>query len=118
MRTNTTKVGGKWRAALVVGLSAVLCTALCTVIAMWMVSHFDGATRALDWLSSARPAFAALQVAAMGMLWVYWSDAVAAVGRRSGLAAASVAQLRASRLRLWAPLALCVGLNVSRAFAA
>jgi hypothetical protein len=95
-------------------MAVVVCAALCTAVAFWMASHFRGVAPAMEWLRAVRPALAALQVLAMGLLWIYWDGAVAAVGRRSGMSDETVAQLQRSRLRLYWPLALCVGLNVVR----
>lgn len=106
---------GIWRAACRV-IAACGIALLLAVLVAWILLRFAGdARQATEALRSARPWMIVVQIATLGLLWHYWPDLVAWVGRRRGVALSLQSALVRGRAGIFMVLAACELLIVLRA---
>jgi hypothetical protein len=108
---------GTLRRALAVLFTAIVAAALATAIALILVRHGAGASRALSLLDAARPWLIAGQIAILVLAWHRWPRVVPAFARCRSLSPAQHDALLRGRHRIFVLLSACELLIVLRAFA-
>jgi hypothetical protein len=98
-------------------LSAAVALLLSTILALALLRHGDGASRAMSLVDAARPWLIGAQMAILVLAWHCWPRIVAAIARHRSLSPAQHNALLRGRNRVFLLLAACELLIVLRALA-